>query len=52
VVFDGLNHDGVLALGQRDLHTAGATYRGVWDVTVARNFVGRVDHHDTLAHFL
>ena len=49
VVFDGLDHDGVLLVGGRNLHPARAADAGVGDVAVAGYLVGGVHDDDTLA---
>jgi hypothetical protein len=50
VVFDGLDHDLVLAFGARDLHPARTTDRRVRHVAVAADLVGRI-YDDHAARF-
>ena len=50
VVFDGLDHNGVLEGGGGDLKTSSTTDGGVGDVAIACNFVGCVYDHDAFAH--
>jgi hypothetical protein len=48
VVFHGLNHHLVLKLWPSHLHAPRSTNGGMGNVTIPRNFIARVNHHNTL----
>src|SRR5262249_33102667 len=52
VVFHRLDHHRVLAVGVRHLHPSRSPNRGVRDVAVARDFVGRVHDNHALVHLV
>src|SRR6266571_3471121 len=48
MILDSLNHHRVLFSGASDLHTPGTTDTGMWNIAIASNLVGGINHHYTL----
>jgi hypothetical protein len=45
MIFDSLNHNGVLLSSARHLHTAGTSDSGVWNIAITRDFIRGIHHH-------
>src|SRR5262245_36197209 len=48
VIFNGLDHHGVLQIRPRNLHSPARTNARVCDIAVTTNFVGCIDDNDAL----
>jgi hypothetical protein len=51
VVFDRLDHHGMLEVGAGDLHAAACADPGVRDIAIASDFIGCIDNDDAFVQF-